>query len=442
MSAPGAPGASGAPRALLTDQYELTMIDAALRSEVAGLPATFEVFCRRLPPGRRYGVVAGTGRLLAALADFRFEEAELDFLAEGGVVSGNCLRYLADFSFSGDIIGYPEGELYVPGSPVLTVTGTFAETVVLETLVLSILNHDSAIAAAATRMRAAAGNRTLLEGGSRRTHEEAAPAAARAAWVCGFDATSNLEAGRRFGVPTGGTIGHAFILAHADERAAMAAQADLLGPGSTYLVDTYDVTEGVRRAVGVAGPRMGSLRIDSGDLAASTVAVRRLLDELDATGTRIILSGDLDEHDIAALAAVPADGYLVGTELVAGAGAPTAGLVYKLVEIDGRPVNKRSLAKSWRPGAKRAVRVLDDSGVATGEFLLRPTEAPPPGAVAVQTELVRAGRVVATEGGDAARSTRAARAYHREALGRLSPAALDLSPGEPWLPIEPALEAP
>ena len=430
----------GASVALLTDQYELTMIDAALRSGVADLPATFEVFCRRLPPGRRYGVVAGTGRLLAALGDFRFGPAELDFLRRGGIVSDACLARLADFSFSGDICGYREGEFYVPGSPILTVSGSFAETVVLETLVLSILNHDSAIAAAAARMRAAAGDRMLLEGGSRRTHEEAAPAAARAAYLCGFDATSNLEAGRRFGVPTGGTIGHAFILAHADERAAMAAQAALLGAGSTYLVDTYDVAEGVRRAVEAAGPTLGALRIDSGDLASGAVAVRRQLDELGAHRTRIILSGDLDEHDIAALGSVPADGYLVGTELVAGAGAPTAGLVYKLVEIDGRPVRKRSLAKSWRPGIKRAFRLLDDSGLATTELLLEPGAPAPPGALALQTDLVRAGRPTSLECADPAGSVVRARAYHREALGRLGSAALDLSPGEPWLPIEPALE--
>lgn len=426
--------------ALLTDQYELTMIDAALRSGVADLPATFEVFCRRLPPGRRYGVVAGTGRLLAALANFRFGPAELDFLRRRGIVSEPALARLAGFSFSGDIGGYREGEFYVPGSPILTVTGTFAETVVLETLVLSILNHDSAIAAAAARMRAAAGDRMLLEGGSRRTHEEAGPAAARAAYVCGFDATSNLEAGRRFGVPTGGTIGHAFVLAHADERAAMAAQADLLGAASTYLVDTYDVAEGVRRAVEAAGPDIGALRIDSGDLAASAVAVRRQLDELGAGRTRIILSGDLDEHDIAALASVPADGYLVGTELVAGAGAPTAGLVYKLVEIDGRPVRKRSLAKSWRPGRKRAFRLLDEAGAATAEVLLGPGETAPAGAVALQVDLARAGEIVPAEAADPARSAAAARAYHREALARLRPDALGLAPGEPWLPIEPALE--
>jgi len=311
---------------------------------------------------------------------------------------------------------------------------------VVETLVLAILNHDSAVAAAAARMRTAAGDRTLLEGGSRRTHEEAGPAAARAAYICGFDATSNLEAGRRFGVPTGGTIGHAFILAHPDERAAMAAQAELLGAASTYLVDTYDVAEGVRRAVEAAGPAMGALRIDSGDLAAGARAVRRQLDGLGAEGTRIILSGDLDEHDIAALASAPADGYLVGTELVVGAGAPTAGLVYKLVEIDGRAVRKRSLAKSWRPGAKRAYRLLDGSGSATAEMLL-PAGAPaPPGARTLQEDFVRGGRCVAGERADPAAGTARARAYHLEALARLGPSALDLSPGEPWLPVEPPLE--
>ena len=428
------------PVSLLTDQYELTMVDAALTSGVADLPAVFEVFCRRLPPGRRYGVVAGTGRLLAALRDFRFGSEELAFLEREGIVTAAGLRRLADFSFSGDICGYTEGELYVPGSPILTVSGTFAEAVVLETLVLSILNHDSAIAAAAARMRTAAGERMLLEGGSRRTHEEAAPAAARAAYVCGFDATSNLEAGRRFGVPTGGTIGHAFILAHPDERAAMVAQQSLFGAESTYLIDTYDIVDGVRRAVEVVGPELGSLRIDSGDLAAGAVSVRRLLDDLGATGTRIILSGDLDEHDIAALAGVPADGYLVGTELVAGAGAPTAGLVYKLVEIDGRPVRKRSLAKSWRPGRKRAYRRLDGAGAAVAELLLTAGAPTPAGIRPLQTTFVTSGEVTAVESADPTRSAHRARAYHRTALAQLPPRARQLTPGEPWLPTEPSLE--
>ena len=175
-------------------------------------------------------------------------------LENSGVVGPETLRWLAGYRFGGDVWGYGEGEVFVPGSPLLVVEGTFAEAVLLETLVLSILNHDCAIAAAASRMTVAAQNRPCLEMGSRRTHEEAAVAAARAAYVAGFAGTSNLEAGRRYGIPTVGTAAHAFTLLHDDERAAFAAQVATLGAGTTLLVDTYDVTQGVRTAVEVAGP--------------------------------------------------------------------------------------------------------------------------------------------------------------------------------------------
>ena len=183
--------------ALLTDRYELTMVDAALGSGTADRDCVFEVFARRLPPGRRYGVVAGTGRLLELLADFRFGDAELEFLREGGIVGSRTLEWLADYRFGGSIRGYREGELYFPGSPILVVEGTFAEAVVLETLALSVLNADSAVASAASRMVVAADGRPCAEMGSRRTGETSAVAAARAAFIAGFAATSNLEAGRR-----------------------------------------------------------------------------------------------------------------------------------------------------------------------------------------------------------------------------------------------------
>ena len=209
--------------ALLTDQYELTMLNAALRDGSADRPCVFEVFSRRLPTGRRYGVVAGTRRILDALAEFRFGDAEVAFLRERGFVDETTIEWLAAYRFGGDIDGYAEGELFFPGSPILTVSGTFAECVVLETLILSVLNHDAAVAAAATRMVTAARGRSLIEMGSRRTHEEAAVAAARAAYLAGFTATSNLAAGARYDIPTTGTAAHAFTLLHEDEPAAFAA---------------------------------------------------------------------------------------------------------------------------------------------------------------------------------------------------------------------------
>ena len=178
--------------ALLTDRYELTMVDAARQAGTADRRSVFELFARRLPGGRRYGIVAGTGRLLEAITQFRFGEPELTWLSANDVVNDSTLEWLANYRFRGDIWGYQEGEVYFPGSPILIVEGTFAEAVVLETLALSVLNYDSAVATAAARMTSAAGGRPLAEMGSRRASEHGAVAAARAAYIAGFDATSNL----------------------------------------------------------------------------------------------------------------------------------------------------------------------------------------------------------------------------------------------------------
>ena len=191
--------------ALLTDHYELTMLQAALAGGTAHRRSVFELFPRRLPEGRRYGVVAGVGRALDALERFRFGPEEIGFLREAEVVDEDTLAWLADYRFSGDVWGYPEGEVYFPQSPLMVVESTFAEAVLLETVLLSILNHDSAIASAASRMTCAAGGRPCIEMGSRRTHEEAAVAAARAAYLSGFATSSNLAARQRYGVPTAGT---------------------------------------------------------------------------------------------------------------------------------------------------------------------------------------------------------------------------------------------
>jgi nicotinate phosphoribosyltransferase len=343
-------------RGLLTDHYELTMLSASLRDGTADRRCVFETFVRRLPPGRRYGVVAGTGRLVEAIATFRFGEAEIGYLLQTEVVDAQTASWLASYRFTGDIDGYAEGELFFPGSPVLTVSGTFAECVVLETLVLSMLNHDCAVASAAARMVTAARGRPLIEMGSRRTHEQAAVAAARAAYLAGFSSTSNLEAGRRYAIPTTGTAAHAFTLLHDDESAAFASQIAALGKQTTLLVDTYDISQGIRNAIAVAGPELRAIRLDSGDLSVLTAQSRELLDSLGAVDTKIIVSGDLDEYSIAALAAEPVDAYGAGTAVVTGSGAPTANLIYKLVEVDGRPVVKRSENKATVGGRKTAVR--------------------------------------------------------------------------------------
>lgn len=366
---------------LLTDQYELTMVAAALRHPLAQRRCVFEVFARRLPDGRRYGVVAGTGRIAEQLAEFRFGDAELAALER--FCDADMLAWLRDYRFGGDIDGYAEGELFFPGSPILTVSGTFAEAVVLETLILSILNHDSAVASAAARMVSAAGSRPIIEMGTRRTHELAAVAASRAAYLAGVAATSNLQAAATYGVPGAGTAAHSFTLgftgpAGTDEKAAFAAQVEALGVGTTLLVDTYDITQGVRNAIEVAGPGLGAVRIDSGDLGVLARQVREQLDSLGAHDTAIVVSGDLDEYAIASLRAEPVDTYGVGTSLVMGSGAPTAGMVYKLVEVDGLPVAKRSSHKQSRGGAKDAQRMARRSGTVTEEVVFADGRTPAP----------------------------------------------------------------
>jgi nicotinate phosphoribosyltransferase len=422
---------SGVAAALLTDRYELTMVGAALADGTADRECVFEVFARRLPHGRRFGVVAGTGRLLDLLPDFRFGEDELAALRDQGLTDSRLQDWLAGFRFSGDIEGYAEGELYFPGSPVLTVRAPFAEGVLLETLALSVLNHDSAIASAAARMVAAACERPCIEMGSRRTHEMAALAAARAAYLVGFASTSNLEAGRRYGMPTAGTSAHAFTLLHDDEAAAFRAQVDTLGTDTTLLVDTYDVERGIRTAVEVAGPELGAIRLDSGDLPTLARRARELLDELGATSTRVVVTSDLDEYAIAGLMAAPVDGYGVGTSLVTGSGAPTAGMVYKLVEREGIPVAKRSEGKNSVGGHKRAVRRHDSDGIAVAEVVSSAPVTPADGDRDLVVPLVKAGRPTAAAG--PAEALAQARRHHEQVRTALPPEAWALSRGEPVL---------
>ena len=414
--------------ALLTDQYEFTMLAGALAGGSAFRRCTFEVFARSLR-GHRYGIVAGVARLLDAVARFRFGDEELAFLAP--LLDTRTLDYLADYRFSGDIDGYPEGELYFPGSPVLAVTGSFAEAVVLETLVLSVLNHDCAVAAAAARMVSAAGDRPLVEMGGRRTHEDAAVAAARAAYLVGFTATSNLAAGHRYGIPTAGTAAHAFTLLHDSEAVAFTAQVDALGTDTTLLVDTYDITQGIATAIEAAGPRLRAIRIDSGDLGQLAKQAREQLDRLGAPDVQIVVSGDLDEYSIAALRADPVDSYGVGTSVVTGSGVPTAGMIYKLVEVDGRPVAKRSTSKTSRGGAKTALRRYKPTGTAVEELVFprgRQPELEEHDRV-LPVPLLREGQPV-----DPLPTLQQARDRVHAALASVPWEGLRLSPGDPAIP--------
>ncbi len=417
------------------------MVDAALDSGLAQRRCVFEVTARRLPAGRRYGVVAGVERLLGAIEAFRFGDDELSFLSRTGVVSTTTLRHLADFRFRGDIWGYVDGEPYGPQCPLLVVEAAFGEAVLLETLILSVLNHDGAVAAAAARMVGASGGRTLIEMGSRRTHEAAAVDAAVAAYVCGFDATSNLAAGRRHGIPTRGTSAHAFTLVHDTEAAAFAAQIGALGVDTTLLVDTYDVHAAVALAIEVAGPGLGAVRLDSGDPAALSLRVREQLDGLGALATRIVVTGDLDEYALETLADYPVDAYGIGTSLVTGSGAPTAGLVYKLVARAGvanegsgfDPVAKTSPGKTGRGGRKTVIRRYDQNGMAVADdvHVLNPDTpsaigmAADPGGAGrgLLVPLIRAGERVWSSGPGTSRM------HHARAMAELPGSGRDLSPG-------------
>ncbi|WP_336651244.1 MULTISPECIES: nicotinate phosphoribosyltransferase [unclassified Leucobacter] len=433
--------------ALLTDHYELTMVDAALQAGTAHRGSVFELFARRLSGARRYGVVAGTGRLLDAIERFRFGDAELEFLRERGIVSPATLDWLSNFRFSGDIWGYPEGEVFFPGSPVITVESSFAEGVLLETLALSILNADSAVATAASRMSHASAGKPLAEMGSRRTGEYSAVAAARSAYLAGFSATSNLEAGRSYGIPTMGTAAHSFTLLHDSERQAFEAQIAALGTDTTLLVDTYDIEQGVRTAIEVAGPELGAVRIDSGDLPIVVAQVRRLLDELGATRTRITVTNDLDEHTVATLAASPVDSFGVGTSVVVGSGTPTMGMVYKLVAHENESgewiaVAKKSAEKASVGGRKSVRRCYDARGTATAELILlgdgpggEPEGEDLAGATReVLAPLVRSGEILPEHVG--AEGLAAARERHRIRVAELPPVALSLTRGDPAIPTE------
>ncbi|MDK9319812.1 nicotinate phosphoribosyltransferase [Propionibacterium freudenreichii] len=423
--------------ALMTDMYELTMVRAALHTGQAFHRTLFELFPRRLPSRRSYGVVGGTGRALEAIENFRFDDEQIDYLVGAGVADDMLAEYLASYRFTGNVTGYPEGELFFSGSPLLQVEGSFAEAVLLETLMLSIYNHDSAIASAASRMTMAAEGRPIQEFGARRTHEEAAVAAARAAWIAGFSGTSDLEAGRRWGLPVSGTAAHAFTMLYDTEEDAFRAQLEWLGEDTTLLVDTYDIDAAIHKAVELTGGKLGGVRIDSGDLSTEVKHVRRLLDSLGARQTKIIVTNDLDEYQIAALRGAPVDGFGVGTSLVTGSGHPTCGFVYKMVArtLSDDPnapmadVAKASTNKKTLGGRKFASRALDDQGVAQAE-VIGINAAPRVGSNdrMLLTELVSDGTIVGAE------PLQAARDRHEAARAELPLDAHRISNAEPAIP--------
>ena len=373
--------------ALMTDMYEYTMLDAALKDGTADRKCVFEVFTRHLPEGRRYGVVAGTGRILDALEHFHLDEADLKFLADRHVVSPETIKWLENFHFSGTIRGYREGEMFFPNSPILQVEGTFGECTLLETLILSVLNYDSAVASAASRMASAAKDRPCMDMGGRRTNEWAAVAAARAAVVGGFKGTANLLAAQLYGLKAIGTAAHCFTLVHDSERDAFESQIEALGKNTTLLVDTYNVLKsGVPNAIKAfkdillpQGITNCAIRLDSGDLTYLSRKARKMLDAAGLTECKIVASNSLDEYIIRDLLLQGAkiDSFGVGERLITSKSEPVFGGVYKLAAVEdkqGNIIPKIKISanpdKITNPHFKKVYRLFDNkTGKALGDVL-------------------------------------------------------------------------
>ena len=379
--------------ALMTDMYEYTMLDAALKDGTADRKCVFEVFTRHLPEGRRYGVVAGTGRILDALEHFHLDEADLKFLADRHVVSPETIKWLENFHFSGTIRGYREGEMFFPNSPILQVEGTFGECTLLETLILSVLNYDSAVASAASRMASAAKDRPCMDMGGRRTNEWAAVAAARAAVVGGFKGTANLLAAQLYGLKAIGTAAHCFTLVHDSERDAFESQIEALGKNTTLLVDTYNVLKsGVPNAIKAfkdillpQGITNCAIRLDSGDLTYLSRKARKMLDAAGLTECKIVASNSLDEYIIRDLLLQGAkiDSFGVGERLITSKSEPVFGGVYKLAAVEdkqGNIIPKIKISanpdKITNPHFKKVYRLFDkESGKAFADLITLHDEA-------------------------------------------------------------------
>lgn len=351
--------------ALLTDLYELTMMQAYWR-EGRTAEATFDLFARRLPPERNVLVACGLDDALRFLETLRFTDEDLRFLAQRKEFRSDFLDYLRDFRFTGSVRAVPEGTPVFHTEPILEVTAPAPEAQLVETFLLNQITHQTVIASKAARVVEAAGGRPIAEFGMRRMHgADAAMKGARAAYVAGVDSTSNVRAGLAYGIPISGTMAHAYIEAHASELDAFRAFADLY-PETTLLVDTYDTLEGVRRVVELAealGPafRVRALRLDSGDYAALAREARRILDEAGLTSVQIVVSGGLDEFQIRDLLAVgaPIDAFGVGTRMGVSSDAPTLDTVYKLAAYDAQPKMKLAEGKQTLPGRKQVFRQFE-----------------------------------------------------------------------------------
>ncbi|MEJ5368315.1 MAG: nicotinate phosphoribosyltransferase [Bryobacteraceae bacterium] len=384
--------------ALLTDLYQLTMAAGYWSAGKSEEIATFELYVRRLPPNRNYLIAAGLAQAAEYLLNLRFEEDEIRYLQglpQFQRVDAGFFEALRQFRFTGDVFAMPEGTPAFAGEPLLTVRAPLMEAQIPETYLLSMVGFQTMIATKAARMVDASGGRAVIEFGTRRAHSpQAGLYAARAAFIGGCTGTSNVLAGMRFGIPVFGTAAHSWVQSFPTEREAFERLQALLGPGATYLIDTYDTLEGARQAVALGKPFWG-VRLDSGNLVELSRAVRKILDDGGCREAKIMATGDLNEYKILELVAAnaPIDAFGVGTELATSMDAPSHGAVYKMVEhlspLGRRYTAKFSQEKATLPGAKQVFRF------AGRDMIGRAEECPPGDAEALLRPVILKGELVA-----------------------------------------------
>ena len=365
------------PSALLTDLYQLNMIQAYLESGQTGT-AVFEFFVRKLPPQRNFLMAAGLEQALEFLESLRFSEDELDWLEASGRFSARLINYLRDFRFSGDVHAMREGTVFFANEPILRITAPLPQAQLVETRLINVLHFQSLIASKAARMVLLAPDKLLVDFGLRRAHgAEAGLMAARASYIAGFSGTATVLAEKSFGIPVYGTMAHSFVQSFDRESAAFEAFARARPDNLVLLIDTYDTLAAAREVVALAprlqalGIRIHGVRLDSGDLVELARGVRRILDEGGLKDTTIFASGGIEEHTLFAFARerAPIDGIGIGTSLATSSDAPALDCAYKLQEYAGLARRKRSAGKATWPGRKQVWRRYDPDGRMLSDIL-------------------------------------------------------------------------
>lgn len=371
--------------ALLTDLYQLAMLDAYRQTGMNGV-AVFEMFVRRLPRERGFLMAAGLEQVLEYLEGLRFREEELEWLAGCGHFGADFVDWLSGLRFDGNVWAMREGEVFFANEPILRLEAPITQAQLVESRLINILHFQSLIASKAARVVISAGGRTLVDFGMRRAHgAEAALWAARASYIAGFDGSATVEAGRQFGLPVFGTMAHSYVQAHDSETQAFLDFSRARPRGLVLLIDTYDVERAVSKVIELA-PALAreniivkAVRLDSGDLAAGSRQIRRMLDDAGLEDIGIFLSGNLDEYQIAELveSGAPASGFGVGTRLDVSADAPALDIAYKLQEYAGRPRRKQSEGKETWPGSKQVFRTSAEAGSIAGDLIAGAQEKAP-----------------------------------------------------------------